>query len=144
MSSEEEDEPRTDESDDDDDDPFADIGDEPVAPDDARVLIARDKADVIDIRGDEEAFADEHVPGSRRLDPADKEALSQELPEDRPVVLVCESGEESAELAATLREDGRTVVSIEGGMDSWKSAGLPVQPNTDEEFPGPEFKPPGA
>ncbi len=143
MPSDEKDERRVEESGEGDDDPFADIGDEPVKPDDARVLIARNQADVIDIRGDEEAFASEHVPGSRHVASDDKETLNEQLPEDRPVVLVCESGEQSAELATTLRENGRTVVTIEGGIDSWKSAGLPVQPNTDEEFPGPEFKPPG-
>lgn len=119
------------------------IGDEPLSPDDARILIARNEADVIDIRGDEDAFSHEHVPGARRLDGDDEQALKDELPEEGDIVLVCESGERSAELAATLRDEGRNVVSIDGGLESWKSAGLPVQPNTDVEFPGPEFKPPG-
>ena len=119
------------------------IGDEPVSPKDARLLIARNEADVIDIRSDEEAFGHEHVPGARRMDGGDEEALKAELPEDGQVLLVCESGERSAELAATLRDEGRSVGSIEGGLESWKSAGLPVQPGSDKEFEGPSGKLPG-
>ena len=121
----------------------AELSDEPLSPDDARTLIGKDEADVIDIREDEDAFAEAHLAGAAHVPGGDSEALPDDLSEDKTIVLVCESGERSAELAAKWREDGRSATSIQGGMRAWKSSGMPVQPHPGSEFEGPNLRPPG-
>ena len=114
-----------------------------MSPEDARVLIGRDEADVIDIREDEETFAKGHLTGAVHVPGGDLESLPDDLSQDSTLLVVCESGERSAEVAAKFRDEGRSATSIEGGMDSWVSSGLPVQPRVEEEFEGPELKQPG-
>jgi rhodanese-related sulfurtransferase len=119
------------------------LSDEPLSPNDARVLVGKDEAKVVDIREDEEAFAERHLAGAVHVPGGDAEALPDDLSDDKPMLLVCESGERSAELAAKWRDDGRQVTSIEGGMEAWVSSGMPVQPDSRTEFQGPNLKPPG-
>jgi rhodanese-related sulfurtransferase len=51
-----------------------------------------------------------------------------ELPDDRPIMVVCHMGSRSAAVAGYLIGAGRTdVVNVAGGMDAWQRAGLPVR-----------------
>ena len=51
-----------------------------------------------------------------------------ELPADRPLLVVCHVGGRSASVAGYLIRAGRTdVVNVAGGMDAWERAGLPVR-----------------
>ena len=51
-----------------------------------------------------------------------------EIPEDRPVVVICASGNRSAMAATALAKAGfATVYNFSGGMGAWRSAGLPVK-----------------
>lgn len=59
--------------------------------------------------------------------PADElEDRTDELDRDRPVVTVCRSGNRSADAAALLVQEGFTAESLDGGMEAWAAAGLPV------------------
>jgi len=50
-----------------------------------------------------------------------------ELPRDRTIVVVCHSGNRSAQGRDILRQAGFTsVTSMAGGMTAWLAAGLPV------------------
>lgn len=50
-----------------------------------------------------------------------------ELPQDRPVVLACRSGNRSGKAAALLAENGFTqLYNLTGGIIAWETAGLPV------------------
>jgi rhodanese-related sulfurtransferase len=49
-----------------------------------------------------------------------------EIPEDREIVTVCKVGMRSFNAAGWLRQLGRKAVSLQGGMDRWKTLGLPV------------------
>lgn len=50
-----------------------------------------------------------------------------EIPKDRPVVVICASGNRSAMAAITLAKAGfDSVYNFAGGMGAWRSAGLPV------------------
>jgi rhodanese-related sulfurtransferase len=53
--------------------------------------------------------------------------------DQRPLIIVCGDGERSASLAAELRERGREVASIEGGMKAWEGEKLPMQPSSDPD-----------
>ena len=122
----------------------AEQSDEPLDPEDARVLIGRGEANVIDIREDEDAFAEGHVTGAVHVPGGESDSMPDDLSDDKVLVFVCESGERSAEVADRYREEGRRVTSIDGGMKAWVSDGMPVQPRAEAEFEGPELKHPGS
>jgi rhodanese-related sulfurtransferase len=51
-----------------------------------------------------------------------------ELPADRPLLVICHVGGRSAAVAGYLARAGRTnVTNVSGGMDAWAKAGLPVR-----------------
>jgi rhodanese-related sulfurtransferase len=47
------------------------------------------------------------------------------------VIVACEDGSHSAEVAERIAGDGREAVSLEGGMASWRSDDQPMQPSED-------------
>jgi rhodanese-related sulfurtransferase len=113
-----------------------DIGDQPLKPDDARELVARRGAQVLDIRSPDE-FADARIAGAVHSTEDDLEEHLEELSKDEPVLVVCADGERSADVAEKLREQGFDAGSVKGGMSGWSSESLPVQPREAEEFHGP-------
>jgi rhodanese-related sulfurtransferase len=119
------------------------VTDEPLSPEDARILIGRNEVDVIDIREDGDAFAEGHLAGATHVPGGNSDSLPADLSGERALIIVCESGEQSAEVAERFRKDGRDATSIDGGMDAWRGAGLPVQPTNEAEFQGPKLKTPG-
>jgi 3-mercaptopyruvate sulfurtransferase SseA len=62
-----------------------------------------------------------------------------ELDRSRPVVTVCRAGTRSAEAAEWLRGQGFEAQSLDGGMLSWKWAGLPVLGAIQEPDPPSEL-----
>jgi rhodanese-related sulfurtransferase len=63
-----------------------------------------------------------HVPTSTFTDHA------QELPKDRPLLIMCATGVRSAAVTGYLLRGGWTDVSnVEGGITAWQRAGLPVE-----------------
>jgi len=49
-----------------------------------------------------------------------------ELPTDRPIVVVCRSGDRSGRVVAALRGAGYDAVNLAGGLEAWHAAGLPL------------------
>ncbi|MBO6767055.1 MAG: rhodanese family protein [Erythrobacter sp.] len=96
-----------------------------ISPLHAKELAAKG-ARLIDIRGADE-FARSHAAGAENR-PLD--ALGP-VTDEAPVVFLCRSGmrtsANSARLAS-LREG--EAYCLEGGLDAWRSAGLPVEENT--------------
>ncbi|WP_034384420.1 rhodanese-like domain-containing protein [Deinococcus sp. YIM 77859] len=82
---------------------------------------------LIDVREPNE-FAEVHAQGAQLLPLSEFEARFQELPKDRPLVMICRSGARSARAGQYLLEHGYTdVVNLEGGTLAWKEAGLPTE-----------------
>ena len=93
-----------------------------LSPAEAKRL-AESGARLIDIRGRDE-FARIRAPGAenRPLDELDK------VEHDGPVVFLCRSGMRTAGNAAKLAGCcGGEAYILEGGLDAWKAAGLPVE-----------------
>lgn len=68
------------------------------------------------------------VRGSRLLPLPDLEARADELPKERPLLLVCRSGNRSGKACEKLTELGiGPVVNLAGGMIEWNRAELPVE-----------------
>ena len=101
----------------------------PLTPTQVAERLRAGRAVLIDIR-DADEFARRHVPGSlsRPISTFDQGALK--APPDKAAIFTCRSGVRTAahcdRLAAAV--DG-TVYVLEGGVDGWAGAGLPVREN---------------
>ena len=81
---------------------------------------------VLDVREPEE-YAHGHVPGAVSLPQADLASRLDEVPRDRPVMLVCQRGMRSYRAAQFLVQMGiDQVASIKGGTAAWRTAGKPL------------------
>ena len=69
---------------------------------------------IIDIRREAD-FLRETYPGAKHIYWEEFEAHRDEVPKDRPVYLICYTGERSDELARELLEEGYEVYSVQGG-----------------------------
>jgi len=97
-----------------------------VAPQDASAQIERGGAALIDVRGYDE-FAAGHAQGAACVPLPDLERRAGELPTDRPVLVMCQSGGRSALAAERLRALGMdNITDVAGGFGAWRSAGLPT------------------
>lgn len=82
-------------------------------------------------------FSEVRAPGAVLVPTSQFQARVGELPADRPLMVVCHLGGRSAAVAGFLLRAGRTdVVNVEGGMDAWERAGLPVRRGTPAEGEG--------
>lgn len=89
-------------------------------------------ANILDIRSDEEWQKVGNIPGAIAASKDDAaEVAGERIEEERTVIVVCEDGERSAQVAEQLRESGRDAVAMEGGMAAWADEGLPMQPTED-------------
>lgn len=110
----------------------------------ARVLIAGGKVRVIDIRSEDD-FAEERMSNAIRSDPDEIESALEDRETGRDAVLVvCEDGSRSAEVAEQLRSNGTDATSIDGGFKAWTGDHMPTAPTDDEEYEGPAIRVPGA
>ena len=96
-----------------------------VSIDELDDLLARG-AELIDVREKDERDAG-YIAGSRNI-PYRLLALGEaDLPRDRPIVTICETGPRAAIAASILAAhgfDARPVV--DGGIDTWVAAGSPT------------------
>lgn len=74
------------------------------------------------------------IPGAQWI-PMDELGNQLEETRDRPVVTVCRAGSRSGEMAEFLADHGYRGENLEGGMQAWAEAGLPVR-TPDNERPG--------
>ena len=73
---------------------------------------------IIDIRREAD-FLRETYPGAKHIYWEEVEAHRDEVPKDRPVYLICYTGERSDELARELLEEGYEVYSVQGGYRAY-------------------------
>jgi rhodanese-related sulfurtransferase len=50
-----------------------------------------------------------------------------ELPRDRPVHVICQSGNRSAQATALMRRVGIEATDVAGGTGAWMGSGRPVE-----------------
>lgn len=84
------------------------------------------EAVVVDVREPDE-HAREHIPGAR-LEPLSRFDPARARGNGHKVVLHCKSGRRSAEALARLGP-GAGAFHLQGGLEAWKQAGLPVEAN---------------
>jgi rhodanese-related sulfurtransferase len=82
---------------------------------------------MIDVREADE-FARARVPGSILLPLGQLAQRANELPADRPLFVVCQSGSRSGLAVQMLLRAGFTeVTNVAGGIVGWWQAGLPIE-----------------
>jgi len=95
----------------------------------ATLLINREDAQVIDVRGSDE-YVSGHLPDSRNipLEQLEERAGELEKYKDTPLILVCQTGTRSAGACKQLEKLGFAKVNnLESGIAGWRSAGLPLK-----------------
>jgi rhodanese-related sulfurtransferase len=80
---------------------------------------------VVDVRWPNE-WAAGHIDGARHIPQDQLDDRQGELDRERPVVTVCRTGNRSAVAASWLRDDGFQAENLDGGLDEWAAAGLPL------------------
>lgn len=81
---------------------------------------------LVDVREPSE-FATVRAPGAVLFPTSTFATRVAELPTDRPLLVVCHLGSRSAAVVGFLQRSGRTdATNVDGGMDAWERAGLPV------------------
>jgi rhodanese-related sulfurtransferase len=95
-----------------------------------------DRPLLVDVREKNE-FVDVRAPGAVLVPMSMFAARAGELPQDRPLMIVCHLGGRSSAAAGFLIRSGRSdVVNVTGGMDAWERGGLPVRRGTPEPGEG--------
>jgi rhodanese-related sulfurtransferase len=85
---------------------------------------------IVDVRNPDE-WATTGIPAGAALIPLPQfeQRAPQELPKDKPIYVICNSGNRSTVASAILIKDGyKKVYNIDGGIQAWLRAGLPVEP----------------
>jgi rhodanese-related sulfurtransferase len=98
-----------------------------LAPADA-VRLINDGATVLDVRPAAQ-YADGHIVGARSVPLGELGGKLDGLTKkkDRPVLVYCELGSQSAKAAATLRQAGFSqVLHLKGGLAAWQRDNLPL------------------
>lgn len=81
---------------------------------------------ILDVRQPDE-WAAGHIPNATLIPLPELADRVNEVPSDREVIIVCRSGNRSAQARDLLKEAGFTnVTSMAGGMNDWTAAGYPV------------------
>jgi hydroxyacylglutathione hydrolase len=101
-----------------------------ATPAEAAAMLAKGPSVVVDVRGRSEWEAG-HLVGAPNIPVGYLRDRLAELPNDRPVIVHCQSGVRSAIAASVLQASGLTnVVNMVGGFAAWQHAGLPVAVGT--------------
>lgn len=86
----------------------------------------KDGAFLLDVREPSE-WNEAHVPGATLVPLGQLSSRLSEVPKDKPVVVICRSGNRSAQARDLLLNSGFTsVTSVAGGINDWKAKGLPT------------------
>jgi rhodanese-related sulfurtransferase len=99
-----------------------------VSPAIATQLINRSKANIIDIRQNQD-FQAGHIARARHVaaDNLLANLAALKLDKASPVILVCDNGSKSSSFVSQIQKEGfADVVCLEGGIKAWNLAGLPL------------------
>ncbi len=98
-----------------------------VSPEDVRARYERGEVELIDVREDYEHAAG-RIAGARHIELERVASQAPTIGRDRPVVFYCRLGARSGMAANAFRRAGWEAYSLDGGLDAWDRAGLPLEP----------------
>jgi rhodanese-related sulfurtransferase len=101
-----------------------------VEPQDVNAQL--DRVQLVDVRDPAEWQAG-RIPGARWIRMQELSDRLDEVDLEKPVVTVCRSGNRSGKMAEFLTGRGYRADNLDGGMQAWAQAGLPVRTPNDEQ-----------
>lgn len=106
-----------------------------IKPEAAAALL-REGATLIDVREPDE-HARERIPGAHNMPLSQMEEAELAVQQGRPVLFHCRSGARTAGSAERLSAKAGLCEAfvVEGGLDAWKRAGLPVAEDRRQPLP---------
>ena len=105
-----------------------------LSADEFEKKISEKNAVVLDVRTAQE-FNTGHIKNAFQADWNNRTQFNdrtQYLDKNKTVYVYCLSGGRSASAADALRQNGYTVINLEGGLSSWKKGGKPMEGLTEE------------
>lgn len=81
---------------------------------------------VLDVRNPDE-YAEAHIPGATLIPLPELDQRLADVPTDRPVHVVCQSGRRSAQAAQQLIAADIDAISVTGGTSGWSESGRPTE-----------------
>lgn len=84
------------------------------------------RATVVDVREPVE-YREGHIPGAVNIPMSHLSSRSSELDPQRPVYVVCASGNRSSAMTEALTAAGFDAINIAGGTSAWIRSGRPVE-----------------
>lgn len=96
------------------------------APELQEKLINGKRPYVLDVRQPEE-FSSGHIIAAKLIPLGEVGRRIKELPVDREIVCVCQSGNRSVAATRKLLTAGLNAINMEGGMIAWQRARLPIK-----------------
>ena len=99
-----------------------------ISVDEAYAIYQQGDAFFLDVRELSE-WNEFHAPGTTLIPLGELASRLNEAPRDRPIVVVCRSGNRSQQGRDILLQAGFTnVTSMDGGLNEWRSKGYPIEP----------------
>ncbi|MFP5352868.1 MAG: rhodanese-like domain-containing protein [Actinomycetota bacterium] len=83
------------------------------------------EAHIIDVREQSEWNAG-HIEGALHIPMGEIPERLDDIPDGRALVAVCRSGGRSEQVARFLSDKGFEIENLDGGMEAWAKAGLPI------------------
>lgn len=83
-------------------------------------------AALVDVREPSE-YRDGHVPGARNIPMGQLTARLDEIDRDRPVHVVCATGNRSGAMTDVLTAHGYDASNVVGGTSAWIRSGRPIE-----------------
>ncbi len=93
---------------------------------DQAAAAAERNATVLDVREPDE-YAEGHIPGAVNIPMGQLTRRLSEIDRDRPVLLVCASGNRSGVMTEVLRAAGFEASNVAGGTSAWSRSGRPTE-----------------
>ncbi len=81
---------------------------------------------ILDVRLESER-SQGHVSGSLHIQLTELAGRAGELERETPILIYCKSGSRAAMAAEALRGAGYEVAVVDGGIQAWIEAGLPIE-----------------
>ncbi len=99
-----------------------------ATPAEAHERIVSGEGILVDVREPHEWRAG-HAAGARHIPLSELPRRAAELPKERPVYVICASGNRSRVAAALLHEAGFACpINVNGGTSAWMRSALPMEP----------------
>lgn len=81
---------------------------------------------LLDVR-EESEYRNARIHGATLIPSGQLQRRAGEIPTDRDIIVMCQSGSRSQAATNALRKAGVNALNLQGGISAWMRAGLPVE-----------------